>query len=155
MTKHTLSQAARTLQTLSVAAAAFFASSTQALAIDPIVNKAIPDNLTDYATATSGAAFAYYFVFIWRALILIGGLLVIVYFIQAAFEWMSANGEASKISSARNRMTGAVAGFVVLIGVLVITQFIESAFGLNILNPTIPTASDPAFSSTSNSVPTP
>lgn len=145
MMKQNIAPAVHTLQALGLAAAAFFASSSSVQAIDPIVNKAIPDNLTDYTTATSGQAFAYYFVFIWRALILIGGLLVVVYFIQAAFEWMSASGEASKISAARNRMTGAVAGFVVLIGVLVITQFIESAFGLNILNPTVPTASDPSF----------
>lgn len=113
--------------------------------VAPIENKAVPANLTDYNLATSGAAFAYYFIFIWRTLILIGGLLVIVYFIQAAFEWIGAGGEAGKIATARNKMTGAVAGFVILVGVLVITQFIEGAFGLNILNPNIPTASDPRF----------
>lgn len=146
MIKRTYSSLTQVTATLTALAAAFLTFVQPAYAqIKPIENRAIPANLTDYSDATSGAAFAYYFIFIWRSLILIGGLLVIVYFIQAAFEWISAGGEAGKISTARNKMTGAVAGFVVLVGVLVITQFIEAAFGLNILNPAIPTASDPSF----------
>jgi hypothetical protein len=111
-----------------------------ALAIDPIQNLAVPSPLTDYTGATDGSTATYYVVFIWRALIFIGGLAVIVYFIQGAFEWISANGEAAKISTARNKMTGALTGFIVLIGVLAIIQLLEGVFGINILNQTIPTA---------------
>lgn len=109
-------------------------------AVDPIQNLAVPSPLTDYTGATDGSTAASYIVFIWRALIFIGGLAVIVYFIQGAFEWISANGEAAKISTARNKMTGALTGFIVLIGVLVIIQLLEGIFGINILNQTIPTA---------------
>lgn len=146
MNKRTHSPLNQAQGILASVVAGFLAFTQPAYAqVAPIENKAVPANLTDYASATSGAAFAYYFIFIWRALILIGGLLVVVYLIQAAFEWIGAGGEAGKIATARNKMTGAVAGFVILVGVLVITQFIESAFGLNILNPAIPTASDPNF----------
>jgi hypothetical protein len=108
--------------------------------IEPIQNQAIPADLTDYNQATSGASFAYYFVFIWRSLMFVGGFIVIIYFIQGAFEWMSANGEAAKIATARNKMTGAITGFIILTGVFVIIQVAESLFGIKILSPEIPTA---------------
>lgn len=110
-------------------------------AIEPIKNNAIPANLSDYEEARSGVTFAYYLVFIWRSLIFIGGLMVIVYFIMGAFEWMSANGEGGKISSARNKMTGAITGFIVLSAMFVILEFLGNLFGLNLLNPSIPTPS--------------
>lgn len=123
---------------------ALFAFAQPALAqIPPIQNEAIPENLSNYEAAKSGASAAFYLVFIWRALIFIGGLMVIVYFIIAAFEWISANGEASKISSARNKMTGAIAGFIVLSALFVILELIGNIFGLNLTNPVIPTPGTP------------
>ena len=110
--------------------------------IEPIQNRAIPENLSNYEGARSGATFAFYLVYLWRTLIFIGGLMVIVYFIMGAFEWITANGEASKITSARNKMTGAIAGFIVLSALFVMLEMIGNLFGLNLLNPSIPTPTD-------------
>lgn len=105
----------------------------------PIQNFAIPERMTNYQEATSGESLAYYIVFIWRSLIFVAGLMVVVYFVIAAFDWISAQGEASKIAAARNKMTGAVAGFIVLAAMFIILELISSIFGLNILQPTLPT----------------
>jgi hypothetical protein len=137
LTKHTVTQL---FKATVVASLALLFVPTVALAIDPIQNLAVPSPLTDYTTASDGSAAAYYLVFLWRTLIFIGGLAVIVYFLQGAFEWISANGEAAKIATARNKMTGALTGFIVLIGIFVIIQFLEGIFGINILNQEIPTA---------------
>ncbi len=107
--------------------------------VPPLQNEAIPDNLSNYGEARTGASAAFYLVFIWRALIFVGGLMVIIYFILAAFEWITANGEASKISSARNKMTGAIAGFIVLSALFVLLEFLGGLFGFDVLSPTIPT----------------
>lgn len=107
--------------------------------ITPIQNQAIPANLSNYQEARTGATAAFYLVYIWRALIFVGGLMVIAYFIMGAFEWISAQGEASKITAARNKMTGAIAGFVVLSALFVILEFIGGLFGFDVLNATIPT----------------
>jgi len=107
--------------------------------IVPIRNGAVPANLTDYNEAKTGVTFAFYLVFIYRSLLFIGGLLVIGYFIMGAFEWITANGEASKITSARNKMTGAITGFIVLSATFVIIEFIGGLFGFNLLNLSIPT----------------
>ncbi len=104
----------------------------------PIQNLAIPEKMTNYQDAKSGASFAYYLVYIWRALLFVGGIMVIIYFIIGAFDWMSAQGEASKISAARNKMSGAIAGFIILAGMFVIIEFISIVFNINILQPTIP-----------------
>ena len=114
--------------------------------IVPIRNGAVPANLTDYNEAKTGVTFAFYLVFIYRSLLFIGGLLVIGYFIMGAFEWITAQGEAGKISAARNKMTGAVMGLVVLAMVLVIFAFIQQVLGIEILTfssgPTAPTTID-------------
>lgn len=125
---------------ISLFVASFSLGTTPVLAqIEPITNEAVPANLSDYNQARTGASAAFYLVFIWRALIFVGGLMVIIYFIIAAFEWISANGEASKISAARNKMTGAIAGFIVLSALFVMLEFIGNIFGLNLTNPIIPT----------------
>jgi hypothetical protein len=134
------------LTQLSVAASsamtAFLLAAQPVLAaIEPIRNNAVAPNLSNYQEAKSGASFAYYLVFIWRALIFIGGFMVILYFITGAFEWISANGEAGKISSARNKMTGAITGFIVLAATFVILEFLGNLFGFNVLTPSIPTPS--------------
>lgn len=132
-----LSKLSTSLTTLAIALVASVKPAFAA--IEPIKNGAIPENLTNYAEAKSGATFAFYLVFIYRSLLFIGGLMVIIYFIMGAFEWISANGEASKISSARNKMTGAITGFIVLSAMFVILEFLGGLFGFNLLNLSIPT----------------
>jgi hypothetical protein len=137
----------KTLTVILAVVAIFFSSSQVTFAqlpehnsaVDgPIQNFAIPENLTNYEDAKSGASLAFYMVYIWRALLFVGALMVIIYFIMGAFEWMSAQGEGSKISAARNKMTGAIAGFIVLAAMFAIIEFISAVFNINILQPSIP-----------------
>jgi hypothetical protein len=123
----------------------FIHQASAAAAIEPVQNFAIPAPLTNYDNAKSGKTFVQYFIFIWQILIAAGGLMVVLYFLQAAFEWLGAGGEAAKITKAREKMTGAVAGFLILIAMFGILSFIETIFGINILNPVLPTADDPRF----------
>lgn len=113
--------------------------------LTPIQNYAVSENLTDYAGARSGATFTFFLIFIWRALIFVAGFAVLIALVTGAIEWINAGGDKGKIEKAREKMTQAVVGFVVLIGLLAIAQFLQTIFGVNILSPTLPTVADPIF----------
>lgn len=107
-----------------------------------ITNPAIPDALgSDAAAAASGTTFTSYIVTLWQALIFVGGLLVVLYFLWGAIEWISAGGEQAKIGKARDKMTQAVIGMIVLVGTFTIVGLISQLFfpGMNLLQLTIPT----------------
>lgn len=91
--------------------------------------------------AASGSTFAEYFVFFWNSLISLGAITVIIFFIWGAFEWITSGGDKGKVENARNRITQAVIGLVVLVGSYAIIGFIgEIFFGetFNVLQINIP-----------------
>lgn len=93
------------------------------------------------AAAASGTTFTAYFVFFWNALISIGAIMVLIYFIWGALEWISSGGDKGKVENARNRITQAVIGLVVLVGSYVIIGFLGRIFfgdTFNILQITLP-----------------
>lgn len=116
----------------------FFLSPTSALAF--IRNPAIPASLgSDIVGAKSGEVTTYYAAILWRASISVGMMLVLVYFIWGAIEWITANGDEGKIKTARNKMTGSVTGVVILAGSFSIIAIIGTILGLDLLNPVLPT----------------
>jgi len=98
-----------------------------------------------FAQAGEGG-FALFFSNILTALMTIAALAVFIFLIWGAFDYINSGGEKGKIESARNKMTGAVMGLVVLAMVLVIFAFIQQVLGIEILTfssgPTAPTTID-------------
>lgn len=91
----------------------------------------------------AGELFSTYFVMIWQALIMFGGLTVLIYYLWGALEWITAGGDSGKAEKARNKFTNATIGLVLLISVFVIVGFISVALfrdEFQILNFTLPTA---------------
>ncbi|HYD34892.1 MAG TPA: hypothetical protein VD999_02395 [Vitreimonas sp.] len=94
------------------------------------------------AQAESGATFMSYFIVIWRGLIAVGALAVIIYFLWGGLEWIYAGGDSGKIQKARDKITNAIIGMVLLVGSFFIIGFISRAFfgnNFDILRLTIPT----------------
>lgn len=79
-------------------------------------------------TAATGELATNYFVDIWNTLISIGGLVVIVMFLWGALEWITAGGDSGKIEKARNKITQAIIGLVILVSSFVILGFISQVF---------------------------
>lgn len=91
--------------------------------------------------AAAGTTFTQYFVFFWNALISIGAIMVLIYFIWGALEWISSGGDKGKVENARNRITQAVIGLVVLVGSYVLIGFIGKIFfgdTFNVLQISVP-----------------
>lgn len=83
---------------------------------------------TDTTAASTGITFVSYFITIWQALITVGGLLVIIYFLWGAIEWITAGGDSGKVGKARDKITQAVIGLVLLVGSFVIIAFLGGLF---------------------------
>ncbi|MFH2118380.1 MAG: hypothetical protein ABII10_01440 [Candidatus Paceibacterota bacterium] len=93
--------------------------------------------------AASGATFTDYFVTLWSALIGLGAIAVLVFLIWGAFEWITSEGDKGKLEKARNRITQAIVGLIILVGSFVILTFISDLFfgeSFNILEINIPNA---------------
>jgi hypothetical protein len=79
----------------------------------------------------------------WIVIIQLGALAVFGYFLWGSVEWIMSSGEKSKIEAARGKMTNAVVGLVILLGLGAIVSFIQYAFltpsGFSIFQPKFPT----------------
>ncbi|MDQ5950950.1 MAG: hypothetical protein QG639_227 [Patescibacteria group bacterium] len=88
--------------------------------------------------AAGGGLFARYFITMWNAVISIGAIAVLAYFIWGAVEWITSAGDSAKLQSSRNRMLHAIIGLFLLVTAYTIIGFLsELIFGedFNILRP--------------------
>ncbi len=74
--------------------------------------------------------FASYLSSLLSGVMMISGLLLLVYLVWGSVEWISSGGESGKIQKARDKMTQAVIGLVVLASVLAVFQLIQTLIGV-------------------------
>lgn len=99
------------------------------------------DLTTDSVQATSGTSFETYFLNLWQAALGLGAVAVLILFIWGAFEWIVSGGDKGKVENARNRITNAVIGLIILVGTFTILGFMGQLFfgdGFNILEISLP-----------------
>lgn len=89
--------------------------------------------------AEAGTTTTSYFITIWQGLITISALLLLVYLLWGAINWMSAGGDNSKVQKARDQMTNALIGFIILLGSFTIVGFIGQIVGFDLLTISFPT----------------
>ena len=90
---------------------------------------------------STGGRFIQYAVYLWRAAITLGALAVIAFFLLGAFTWITSGGDKNKVEEARNKITNAIIGLVLLVSSLVLLSFLSKLlFGgeFDILKLTIP-----------------
>lgn len=106
-----------------------------------ITNPAIGNLGNSPTQAATGTTFVRYVILIWQAIITVGGLTVLLMFVWGAIEWISAGGDSGKIEKARNKMTQAVIGMIILTASFTIIGFISGLFfpTFNLLELTFPT----------------
>jgi hypothetical protein len=103
---------------------------------NPIINETLGGNAE---AAQAGTTFTSYFIVVWRALIFVGSLAVLFNLVNGAIEWITAGGEASKVTHARQKMTQAIIGMIILAGSFAIISFLGNLFGFDVLKLTLPT----------------
>lgn len=71
-------------------------------------------------------------------LLVIAILLFFFYFLVGAIKWITSGGDKQSVESARNTITHAIIGLVIMFAVFAIIKIIEGSFGVCILNFTLP-----------------
>jgi hypothetical protein len=118
----------------------FFATQkVQAAISNPVIGQ-----LGTSENTAGGGKFLTYVVTLWRTAINLAALVVLVFFVVGAFEWLTAGSDTKKVESARNRIMNAVIGMVLLVGSFTLLSFLSKVlFGsdFNLLKLTFPTYS--------------
>lgn len=63
----------------------------------------------------------------------VGMLLLLFYLIMGAFGWLTSNGDKGKTEEARNKITTAVIGMIILASVLAMVGFVQYVLGIQVL----------------------
>ena len=71
--------------------------------------------------------------------LIVGVLIFFFILITGAIQWISSGGDKQSIETARGKITNALIGIIILFSVFAILQLINTFFGIQILNLTIPT----------------
>ena len=66
---------------------------------------------------------------------IVAGLAFVIYFILAAFTWITSSGDKGAVENAKNQMTQAVIGLIAVVASYFIAGIVGGVLGLNILNP--------------------
>lgn len=63
--------------------------------------------------------------------IIFAGILLLVWLIMGAFEWMTSSGDKEKLAKARNRMVSAIIGFVIVVLAFTLKTYIQTVLDPN------------------------
>ncbi len=122
------------LTTLSLVVASFAATAGAALAatgegtldIGKKAAQVLPGTPDNFSVDAPQAAFSSWIAKNLNIAFIVATLMVFLYLIWGAFEWISSSGEKGKLESARNRMMHAAMGLIVLAATVAIFIFIQS-----------------------------
>lgn len=74
--------------------------------------------------------------------IIIAALLAFIYLVWGGIEWITSGGDKAGMENARNRITNALIGLVIVVAAWAITVLIGKFFNIDIFNIKIPTVKD-------------
>ena len=66
---------------------------------------------------------------------IIGGLIFVIYFLIASIQWITAGGDAGKLTEARNKMVQGALGLIILVASYGILGLIGTIVGIDIIDP--------------------
>lgn len=68
------------------------------------------------------------------SVVMVAGVLILLYYlIMGAFNWLTSGGDKSKVEEARNKITTAIIGILLLSCVLAIVMFVQYILGIEVL----------------------
>jgi len=76
---------------------------------------------------------------LWRAVVLVGGLALLLFLIWGAIDWLMCEGEPEKLKNAKNKILHALAGMAFLAASYAVIKLAQVIFGFDILSIEWPT----------------
>lgn len=83
--------------------------------------------------SSSDGGFGIFLGGIMNAAMTIAAILVLAFLIWGAIEWITSAGDKSKIESARNKISNAITGIIILAAVTAIFLVVQGFLGLDVL----------------------
>jgi hypothetical protein len=84
--------------------------------------------------SNSGALFGNFVSSILQGIMVIAILMVLIFFVWGSIEWITSAGEKSKVESARNKITGAIIGLIVLASTLAVLFLVQNFLGVQVFS---------------------
>jgi len=81
-------------------------------------------------------------------LFFVAALLAFLFIIIGGIQWITAGGDKAAASSARDRITAAVVGLLIVVAAFAVTLIISAVFGINLFSFVFPTANQTAGAGT-------
>lgn len=88
----------------------------------------------NFVAGAEGAGFGAFLSGTLSAVMVVAALLVLLYLLWGAIEWITSGGDKGKTEKARDRMTQSVIGLIVLASVTAIFMVVQSFLGVNFFN---------------------
>lgn len=82
-----------------------------------------------------GTALSYIFRNTFGVLTIVAGLMFVLYFILGGLSWLSAGGKAEQVQKAKQQMTNAVIGLIIVVAAYGIAFIVGNVLGIHMLNP--------------------
>lgn len=67
-------------------------------------------------------------------ILVVGSIAFFLMLLVGGFQWITSGGDKASVEAARNRLTQALVGLVILFAVFAIIAVVEAIFGINILS---------------------
>lgn len=118
------------LPALGTVAALLSPAQTAAQIRNPVVDGVLGNNAVE---AEKGITFTAYFITLWNTIIVLGAITVLIFFVWGAVEWITSGGDKSKLESARNKITQALVGLIVLAGTTALFMLLQQFLDICVL----------------------
>ncbi len=94
-----------------------------------------------FGTQAGELTIAYILATLLRLALVVAGILLLLYIVVGGIQWLTSGGEKTALAAARDRITAAFIGLVLIVLVVVIIEFINQVLfkgEFDILRPTLP-----------------
>ncbi len=104
------------------------------------MSKYLAANFTVYIEPTTGTPawnfsdLGQFMSIILQVVIIVAGLGAFVFLILGGIQFLTSGGEKVQVEAARNRITYAIMGLVIIVGTYALTRVIETVFGISIVS---------------------
>lgn len=111
--------------------------------LSQITNPAISQNIGSVASGADAASkFAGFIALILKVGVVLAAVMSLLYLLWGAFDWIVSGGDKGNIENARNKITHSVIGLAAVVMLLAVARFVGGFLGIDLLNLSLPTASD-------------
>lgn len=104
-----------------------FIRQTHAAIQNPVINRAT-------GPGQAGSGLAFYIAQTWKALITVGGLAFLIYFLIGGFQSITSAGDKNKLEQAQKHITNGLTGLIILVASFAIVSFISKVLDFDLLN---------------------